>query len=161
MYGSHMASANCRPIALAIGIAVLSLVALVALSYRYSPRNKFEDEQAIRSAVIRKQMQDWYEKGAPDDCEAFIQIDGQDPSDEFLARLQGVVPWKIKRFSANPTTHNVLIFSADSILWLDADTVHAAGSFSCGNLCGSGSTFIVHRQLGQWVVEKEIVRSIS
>jgi hypothetical protein len=88
--------------------ALLFVFASVATCQEISPASQRSTyEQDIREAVIRKQMEDWIKSGDKNEAEAkdndekaitkmlnfrifFVSVDGEDPSDEFLARFKDV-----------------------------------------------------------------------
>ncbi len=135
-------------------------------------------------------MQDWIRGGDRSEREAkdnsekeiahllnfrffFVSINGKDPSDDLIKRF-GDIPRTIKKVSASEiskkqrmavidkaTGARGIIFSADGIRWLDADSVEVEGGYHCDGLCGAGVTFKLRRENGKWVLKSAGMRWIS
>jgi hypothetical protein len=148
------------------------------------------DEENIHEAVIRKQMEEWFQGGDKSEAEAkdptekaiaeelnfkvfFVSIDGKDPSDKFLHRLQDI-PRTIKKVSASEiskshkfpvvdkaTGKRGIIFSVGKVQWLDQDSVQIEGGYHCDGLCGAGLIFKLHRNKGKWVIQNSRMNWIS
>ena len=128
---------------------------LVAQAHRTTSR--FAAEDAIRESVIRYQMKDFKSDIF------FVDINGKDPSDDFMKRLSDM-PGIVKKASASAfNKENMLvvdketgkqgtIFKAGSIRWLSPDAVTVDGGYYCGGLCAAGIVFRLRRKHGKWVV---------
>ncbi len=101
------------------------------------------------------------------DAEAyFLEIEGEDPSPEFLARFKGHSP-PVKKGSEfvmggsiviegeTPTEGNGLLFRIDSYQWvgLFGNCVKISGGYSEGNLSASWASYIWIRRKGKWELE--------
>jgi hypothetical protein len=148
-------------------------------------------EDAIREAVIRYQMDGWGSSGDKVEQDAkdprdkyiakrlnsrvyFVSVNGKDPSDEFLKRFQGV-PRTVKRMSDAKQTKKPdggwvidkktkqpgIIFSANVIRWLNDSEVEVDGGYHCGGLCASGEVFTVTLENGKWKVIADRMKWIS
>ena len=98
------------------------------------------------------------------DAEAyFLEIEGEDPSPEFLARFTGHSP-PVKKGSEfvmggsividgeAPTEGNGLLFRIDSYKWIGlfGNCVKISGGYSEGNLSASWASYIWIRRKGKW-----------
>ena len=101
------------------------------------------------------------------DAEAyFLEIEGEDPSPEFLARFKGHSP-PVKKGSefvmgggiviegAVPTEGNGLLFRIDSYRWVGVfgNCVKISGGYSEGDLSASWASYIWIRRKGKWKLE--------
>jgi hypothetical protein len=147
-------------------------------------------EEDIREAVLRYQMEDWIRTVDKDEAEAknqadkeaaqhynfrifFVEISGNDPSDDLMKRFVGVP--RIVKKASNSETHKTagmpvvdresqergIIFSADDIRWLGRNHVKAEGGYHCNGLCGAGYTFDMRFEKGKWIVRKARMNWIS
>ena len=96
----------------------------------------------------------------------FLEIEGEDPSPEFLARFKGHSP-PVKRGSEfvmgdsiviegeAPTEGNGLLFRIDSHRWvgLFGNCVKISGGYSEGELSASWASYIWIRRKGKWELE--------
>ena len=109
------------------------------------------------------------------DAEAyFLEIDGEDPSPEFLARFEGHSP-PVKKGSEFvmessiviegevPMEGNGLLFRIDSYRWvgLFKNCVKISGGYSEGELSASWASHIWIRRKGKWELEFIGVRAIA
>jgi hypothetical protein len=152
--------------------------------------NRKAQELEIRAAVIRHQMEEWwrnmdaYESHAKERWEKqtakeenykiyFVSLNGKDPSDEFVKRFSDV-PRIVKKASSSQirmsgssgvldreTQQTGIIFKANAIRWLQADTVEVDGGYYCGGRCASAITFTVHQEAGHWEVKQTHVNAVS
>lgn len=102
----------------------------------------------------------------------FVEINGKDPSDDFISRFRDI-PRIIKKISStkpekgphtpvDKSTHQRgIIFSADSIRWSSKDSAKVEGGYYCGGLCAAEITFKVRRENGKWVVKSSHMNWIS
>ena len=101
------------------------------------------------------------------DAEAyFLEIAGEDPSPEFLARFKGHSP-PVKKGSEfvmggslviegeAPTEGNGLLFRIDSYQWIGlfGNCVKISGGYSEGDLSASWASYIWIRRKGKWELE--------
>ncbi len=166
-------------IALAALLFVFASVATCQQSMPASQRSA--DEQDIREVVIRKQMEDWIKSSdkneavAKDDDDKavakrlnvkifFVSVDGEDPSDELLARFKDV-PRIVKKVSGSEigkvqrmpvvdksSGERGIIFLANKVHWRSKDSAEVEGGYHCDGLCGAGFRFRVKREHGKWIV---------
>jgi hypothetical protein len=174
------------------------LVCAILLSF--VPKAKAQDapdtakhaaqEEEIRGAVIRYQMEGWARDGDNNERDAkdkrdkaiakqlnsrifFVSINGKDPSDEFLKRFQDIPRIVKKRSRAkmnsphmewvtDKDTHRPgIIFSADEIRWTKENEVEVDGGYHCGGLCAAGDVFTVRFKGEKWTVIQASLKWIS
>ena len=147
-------------------------------------------EEDIREAVLRYQMEDWIRTVDKDESEAknqadkeaaqhynfkifFVEISGNDPTDDLMKRFVGVP--RIVKKASNSETHKTagmpvvdkesqergIIFSADDIRWLGKNHVKVEGGYHCDGLCGASYTFDMRLEKGKWIVRKARMNWIS
>jgi hypothetical protein len=187
---------SCRyhaPFCQTLGV-VLLLVCLphpLTLCQNNGPAyQRLVEEEDIREAVIRKQMEDWITHGDKNEAMArhdidkriaktfnfrvfFVSISNQDPSDALITRLQDI-DRIVKRVSASEisktqrtpvmdrvTGQRGIIFTAGKIRWLGQDSVQVQGGYYCDGLCAAEIVFEVSRQGGKWAVKKKKLQWIS
>jgi hypothetical protein len=154
------------------------------------PRTRLAAEEDIREAVLWYQMLGWGSDGdkiernvANDNDKAiakrlnasvyFVSVNGKDPTDEFLRRLQDI-PRKIKKASEGKQTKSFpgwvvdkknkkpgIVFSANEIRWTNENEVEVEGGYHCGGLCAAGDVFTVGRNQGKWRVLRVRMKWIS
>ena len=105
--------------------------------------------------------------GQKQDAEAyFLEIKGEDPSPEFLARFKGHSP-PVKKGSEfvpessiaiegkAPTEGNGLLFRIDSYRWISVfrNCVKISGGYSEAELSASWASYIWIRRNGKWELE--------
>ena len=104
----------------------------------------------------------------------FLEIEGADPSPEFLARFKGHSP-PVKKGSEfvmesgiviegeTPTAGNGLLFRIDSHRWISVfrNCVKISGGYSEGELSASWASYIWVRRNGKWELEFIGVRAIA
>lgn len=136
-------------------------------------------------------MMDWVRNADKDEAEAkddlerriakglnfkifFVSIDRNDPTEEFLKRLQDV-PRIVKKGSAGEVAENVMrmpvvdkesgmrgiVFRADKIVWKGRGNVTVEGGYHCDGLCAAGYTFDLRLENGKWSVKKKRLDSVS
>jgi len=177
-----------------------SLVATLLLTYfsvipsyaqtTTEPRTRTATEDDIREAVLRYQMLSWgsdgdkSERNAANDNEKaiakrlnarvyFVSLNGKDPTDEFLKRLQDI-PRNIKKASEGKQTKSFpgwvidkknkqpgIVFSANEIRWTNENEVEVEGGYHCGGLCAAGDVFTVGFDEGKWKVLRVRMKWIS
>ncbi|HSZ64556.1 MAG TPA: hypothetical protein VK828_22350 [Terriglobales bacterium] len=177
-----------------------SMIALIALLFVFTSvatcqpntpaSQRSTDGQDIREAVIRKQMEDWIKSSDRNEAEAkdneekaiakklnfrifFVSLDGEDPSDEFLAKFKDV-PRIVKKVSDSEigkvqrmpvvdksSGERGIIFSADKVHWRSKDSAEVEGGYHCDGLCGAGLRFRVKRENGKWIVKSSKMDWIS
>jgi hypothetical protein len=173
-----------------VGTLLFLLVSSCALS-QVAPASssKSADEDDIYALVIQSQMEQWVRDGDKSEAEAktksdksiakflnfrtfFVEVNGKDPSNEFLARFHNI-PRTVKKVSdAIPekvphtpvdraTNHMGIIFSAEKLRWIDKDSVEVEGGYYCGGLCAAGITFRVKRENGKWRIKSSQMNWIS
>lgn len=134
-------------------------------------------EDDIRETVIRYQMDEWVRDGDKNEQDAkdpkdkeiakqlnsqifFVSVNGKDPTDEFLKRLQSV-PRVIKKQSRAQQKHEVtdkdthtkgIIFRVDKIRWTSDTEVEVEGGYDCGSLGAVGNLFTLRNEGGKWKV---------
>ena len=113
--------------------------------------------------------------GQQQEAEAyFLEIQGEDPPPEFLARFQGhsppikkgsefVMEGSIVREGETPTEGNGLLFRIDSYRWvgLFRNCVKISGGYSEAELSASWASHIWMRRKGKWELEFIGVRAIA
>ena|SRR6266404_3549122 len=114
------------------------------------------EEDGIREAVFRDFI------GSTARWHVFLEIDGNDPSDKFMAQFADLKP-AVKKGSEvectirgcfdRSTGERGVVLSVSSINWSFGDRVEVKGRFHCGPLCGSGGVFEVMKNGGQWKVQ--------
>jgi len=119
------------------------------------------DEDNAREAVIR-----YLAKGFLDPSTTiFVSIDGKAASDEFIKRFQDFKSPvkkdpKTEGFSDENGTGHLqnkntkepgVILNVEKLQWISKSEIEMDGSYSCGALCGGGSTFRVVLKAGKWV----------
>lgn len=96
----------------------------------------------------------------------FLEIEGEDPSPEFLARFKGHSP-PVKRGSEfvmgsgiviegeTPIEGNGLLFRIDTYKWIGlfGNCVKISGGYSEGELSASWASYIWIRRKGKWKLE--------
>lgn len=129
--------------------------------------DKAAEEENIREAVLREMIGPRGPRGL-----FFLQIGGNDPTDEFMSRFAAWAPAPMKASKATTfdfsqgyidrTTgrHGALI-RIGSIKWLFGDRVEVEEGFVCGGLCGSGGVYQLVKRKGRWMVETYTVRWVS
>jgi len=169
-------------------ISALLLSAIPAQS-QDSETDRKAAEQDIFALVIRNQMENWIRDGDKSEAEAksesdkaiaqhlnfkvfFIEIQGKDPSDDFISRFSDL-PRVIKKISSEkpakgphtpvdkPSGRTGIIFSVDSIRWQSKDLAEVEGGYYCGGLCAAGITFTVERANGKWLIKSSRMNWIS
>jgi len=179
---------SCR--VLSFAVLVLCLPTLALCQNRDPVHDRIAEEESIREAVIRKQMEDWITQGddsevkAKDETEKsiakvlnfrvfFVSINNQDPSDTLVKGLQDihrivkkVSASEISKTQRTPVVDRVtgqrgIIFAADKIRWLRDDAVRVEGGYYCDGLCAAGIVFEVGREGGKWVVKSKKLQWIS
>lgn len=163
-------------------VAILTTLSFVANSENASAgvdgTTRAIQEEAIREAVLRYQMEEWARNDACNEGAAqrrqesaeakqmlhrvfFVSINGKDPSDAFMKRFQNFPRGVKKRSGAllpPPTggwvedreTHlPAVMFSADEIYLTSSSDVEARGGWRCGISCGQLDSFIVHEEGGK------------
>jgi hypothetical protein len=114
------------------------------------------EEDRIREAVFRDLI------GSTVRGHVFLTIDGNDPSDKFMAQFADLKPAVKKAAEAECTIRGCfdrstgergVVLSVSSIHWSFGDRVEVEGGFHCGPLCGSGGGFEVMKNSGHWGVE--------
>lgn len=179
---------SCR--VLSFAVLLLCLPTLALCQNRDPVHDRIAEEESIREAVIRKQMEDWIthsddsEAKAKDDIEKsvaklfnfrvfFVSINNQDPSNSLVKRLQDihrivkkVSASEISKTQRTPVIDRVtgqrgIIFAADKIRWLKDDAAQVEGGYYCDGLCAAGIVFEVGREGGRWVVKNKKLQWIS
>jgi hypothetical protein len=171
--------------------SLLFVFALVATSQQSTPASqRSADEQDIREAVIRKQMEDWITSSDKNEAEAkddddkaiakmlnfkifFVSVDREDPSDELLARFKDI-PRIVKKVSGSEigkvqrmpvvdksSEERGIIFSAGKVHWRSKNSAEVKGGYHCNGLCGAGLRFRVKRENGKWIVVSSKMEWIS
>jgi hypothetical protein len=171
-------------------------VVILLLNATWYPRHvtaqqsKSAQEEDIREAVLRFQMENWIRESDKDEATAkdqsekeiahalnfevfFVSTGKKDPSDEFVKRFKDV-PRTVKKASSAEISKEVrmpvvdketqkrgIIFSVDSIRWLEKSHVKVEGGYHCDGLCGAGYTFDVRFEKEKWVVRKERLNWVS
>ena len=146
------------------------------------------EEETIREAMVRYQMQGWIEGGRQSEKRAktaaekavaremnfkvfFVSINGKDPTNAFINRLRDL-PRVIKKVSSSradkefdvvdkATGQRGIIFRANQIRWLNKESVELDGGYVCGGRCGIWATYKLNRNNGKWAVAAEMVHRIS
>jgi hypothetical protein len=170
---------------------ILLLGALQAISQQ-SPGAALHaaTEDDIRETVLRHQMEDWIQELNKAEADAkeksekeiahdlnfkffFVEINGKDPSDDFMKRFQGIPRIVRKSSSAEiakvmrmpvvdkETQERGIIFSADEIRWLGKNHVKVDGGYHCDGLCGAGYTFDLRLENGKWNLKKQRMNWVS
>lgn len=163
----------------AVMLLSISIVAQSKTQNDIQPATRGRQEDDIREAVIRYQMEGWMRDGDKNEKEAkdardkliakqlnsrifFVSVNGKDPSDEFLKRFQNI-PRAIKKQSRvkpglnrwvtdKDTNRNGIVFRADGIRWINESEVEVEGGYHCGSLCAAGDVFSLRLESGRWNV---------
>ena len=115
------------------------------------------EEDRIREAVFRDLI------GSTVRWHVFLEIDGNDPSDKFMAHLADLkralkkaseVEYTIRGCFDRSTGERGVVLSVSSINWSLGDRVEVEGGFHCDPLCGSGGVFEVMKNSGHWGVNR-------
>lgn len=171
-------------------LLMLAVPEFTALSQSASANGtKSADEQDIYAVVIRSHMEEWIKSGDKSEAEAkdasdraiaqrlnfrifFVEIDGKDPSDDFIKRFADV-PRTIKKVSEEvpnkgphqpidkSTRRAGIVFSAEHLRWSCSDSVELEGGYYCGGLCAAGTTYKLRRENGKWVIKSSQMNWIS
>jgi len=165
---------------------LMLLVATSLMCFGADHNHSKAEEEDIHEAVLRYQVKAWYSDSGlkPDDKDdkasreiknrltpmiVHIQIDGKDPSAQFLERF------KSEKFIFRPASEagkkemgkpsvmpsGKIIFSSENIKWLSETHVEVSGGYYCGSLCASGNTFQVNKKNGKWEVTSARMNWIS
>ena len=146
-----------------LGLGTMFAVAPVErfLSFLRSPADRAIQEDAIRESVFRYRMDVPHR-----DLAFFLNIDGKDPSDTFMARFDKA-DRKVKKasqsyFKRDPsglwlrdrtTGEPGVELSVSTINWLSVYRVEVSGGMYCGGLCADGGIYRLSKKGGRWVVE--------
>jgi len=171
-------------------ISLCLLTSIAACQGSVPVDQRSTEEQDIREAVLRKQMEDWIKSGDKAEAEAkeetekaiarmlnfrifFISINDKDPADDLMSRFKDIQR-VIKKLSASEISkaqrmpvvdkssrQRGIIFSADKVRWHGKDSAEVEGGYRCDGLCGAGSKFRVNRENGKWVVKSSTMEWIS
>jgi hypothetical protein len=153
------------------------------------PNSNREDD--IYEAVIRSQMERWYQGYDKQEREAkekwekdsakemnfevfLVSINGKDPSDEFLGRFKDlprlVKPGSLGYFVKNPFPgwlhykkdgRRAINFNAEGITWKSDSAAEVGGGYYCGGLCGAVYVFRLQFINGKWTVKETEKKLIS
>ena len=148
-------------------------------------------EEDIYEAVIRSQMERWYQGYEKQEREAkekwekdsakkmnfkvfLVTINGKDPSDEFLGRFkdlprlvkQGSLGYFVKEpfpgwLHYKKDGRRAINFNAEGITWKSDTAVEVGGGYYCGGLCGAVYLFRLQCINGRWTVKETETRAIS
>ena len=166
---------QCLSTPLSVLLAVASIfyagcVSLPAPSFPWrSPVDRAIQEDNIRESVFRYRM-DQSRSGGP----FFLNIDGKDPSDTFMARF-AKADRKVKKASQSyfrwdssggflrdrSTDALGMSFSVSSISWLSPERVEVRGGMYCGALCADVGKYRLEKKDGQWTVIEYKVEMVS
>jgi hypothetical protein len=119
------------------------------------------DEDNAREAVIRDLARDFSDATMT----IFVSIDGKAASDQFIQRFRDFKnpvkkDPKTEGFSDENGTGHLqnkstkepgVILNVEKLQWISKSEIEMDGSYSCGALCGGGSTFRVVLKAGKWV----------
>jgi hypothetical protein len=153
------------------------------------PSAKWEED--IYEAVIRIQMERWYqgydkqvreakEKWEVDSANEMnfqvflVSINGKDPSGEFLGRFKDI-PRLVERGSLGSFVkepfpgwlhykkdgRRAINFDAEGIKWKSDSTVEVGGGHYCGGLCAATYVFRLQLLNGKWIVKESELKVIS
>jgi len=134
-----------------------------------APSDRAIQEDDIREAVFRYGIE-----RTQGNRSIFLNIDGKDPSDTFMARFSKSDP-PVKKasgsyFKENPfpgwlrdrsTDERAVSLSVGPISWISVDKVEARGGEYCGGLCGQWGIYRLRKKGGRWEVEQYEMRAIS
>lgn len=120
----------------------------------------------IREAVFRYQIRPYLGQ-----ITIFLEIEGKDPSPEFMKRFEGHTP-PVKPVSAcegrkgpgvkdKETGKEGIIFSADAIRWKSDSEVAVDGGHYRDGLAATGNVYTVTRKDGKWTVTADRMLWIS
>ena len=154
-----------------LGLGTMFAVAPVErfLSFLRSPADRAIQEDDIRESIFRYRMNYPHRDGP-----FFLNIDGKDPSDTFMARFANV-DRKVKKasqsyFRKDPssgwlrdrsTDEQGVWFSVGAISWLSLDRVEVRGGMYCGGLCADWGVYRLKKKNGRWAVEDYKVEGVS
>jgi len=140
---------------LLIVIGLLAAMITAAGIMHYTDIYRKAEKPNICELVLRTQ----FERNASYPGVYCIEIDGKDPSDEFLARFKGHQP-PVKKGSEFILGQD-LKFSVYNFKWLNNWTVEVGGDFSWEGLDGSGCTYHIIRKNGRWTIKRTFNHWIS
>jgi len=109
------------------------------------------EEPNICEIILRDQMELEKKWVTGQTSAYFIQILGNDPSDEFLARFAGHQPPVKKSFQWSQ--HQGTLLKAYDLKWLSDKSVEIRGSYYRASLCAGGCTYLIIRKWGRWILK--------
>jgi hypothetical protein len=180
----RVASSTSRRVAFAVNGSALALDSLIILglgtmfaiapmerflSFLRSPADRAIQEDDIRESVFRYRMDHEHIDGP-----FFLDIDGKDPSDTFMARFANPGR-KVKEASQSyfrkdlphgrlcdrSTDEPGVAFSVRAISWLSLGRVEVRGGMYCGGLCADSGIYRLKKKNGRWAVEDYKVEGVS
>jgi hypothetical protein len=97
----------------------------------------------------------------------FLSIDGNDPSDSFMARFAPSSA-RVKKYSESyfrkdpspgwlrdrSTDEKAIGLSVRSVTWISNDQVELRGGMYCGGLCADAGIYRLAKKNGRWAVEQ-------
>lgn len=133
------------------------------------PPDRTVQEDKIREAVFLYLIKTRGYQGS-----IFLNIDGKNPDDEFMACFTGSKPLVKKAsgayFKKEPfpgwlrdrsNGQKAVELSVGAISWFTATKVEVRGGSYCGGLCGDWGVFRVVKKNSEWTVEEYEVRAVS
>jgi len=134
-----------------------------------SPTDRAIEEDDILESIFRYRIEDAKSNGP-----FFLSINGEDPSETFMARF--ATSNKIVKkasgsyFKKQPspgwlrdksTDKEAIYFSVGSISWKSLDQVEVRGGMYCGGLCADAGIYRLRKKKDRWVVDQHEVQMVS
>jgi hypothetical protein len=130
-----------------------------AASSQAAPISKADEEADVMEAVFRYQFQhnaSAIQRNAP---AYFLLVEGEDPSEAFLARFRDHIPPVVK--GSLFKEGEGLKLMVGKVRWTSPDTVEVGGGYYEGGLSSSGNIYYLKRDGGKWTVTKDWMFVIS
>ena len=126
------------------------------------PADHAAQENDIWEAVFRYRMELMGSRGP-----FFLSIDGNDPSDIFMARFAAsgtrVKKYSESYFKKDPspgwlrdrsTDEKAIVLSVRPVTWISDDHAELRGDMYCGGLCADAGIYRLAKKNGRWAVEQ-------
>ena len=135
-----------------------------------SPTDRAIEEDDIRESIFRYRIE-----GAKGNGPFFLSINGEDPSETFMARFAISNKIAVKKASGSyfkeqpspgwlrdrSTDKEAIYFSVGSISWMSLDRVEVRGGMYCGGRCADAGIYRLRKKKDRWVVDQYEVQMVS
>jgi len=135
-----------------------------------SPTDRAIEEDDIRESIFRYRIE-----GAKSSGPFFLTINGEDPSETFMARFAISNKIAVKKASGSyfkeqpspgwlrdrSTDKEAIYFSVGSISWMSLDRVEVRGGMYCGGRCADAGIYRLRKKKDRWVVDQYDVQMVS